>query len=93
MYSIQPQNGRTWICWVSTAAQHLLETQKVLLAHRPRLPVILPAPQFSKLEGDDLQEEEGVGICPVLLVGSGRGNDAGLEPHNFLRGLRDEASI
>ena len=85
--------GYTWVCRVSAASQNLLKTKEVLLAHGAWLPVILPASQFGELEGDDLQEEEGVWVCPVPLIGSSGGDDASLKPGYFLRGLGNEAGI
>ena len=83
----------TWVGRVSASPEHLLESQKVLLAHRAWLSVVLPASQLCELEGNDLQEEQGVGICPILLVGARRGNDTGLVPGHLIRGLGDEASV
>lgn len=57
--------GLTWVGWVTASSQDLFQTQEVLLAHGARLPEILPAPELCELEGNDLQEEQCVWICPV----------------------------
>ena len=85
--------SRTWIGRVAAAAEDRFKPQEVLLAHGSGLPVVLPAPELGKLEGDNFEEEECVRVCPVPLIGTSWGNDARFEPDNLLWGLGDQASV
>jgi hypothetical protein len=85
------EDGAAGVRWVAGAAEELLEAEEVLLAHGAGVVPVLQPAVLGEAHERHLEDEERVGVGPVV-VGAGGRDDARLEPRQR-RLRRDQAQL